>query len=277
MRPLTPKHKNTMPEADNTVSQSLVRRKHGDVREDGMIFVCYQNKGGEYWVSPERWEIRRAKQKARRPDYLLRNKEKLAASAKKWREENPDRVIELKKKWRAENKEKSIRQANAWRKANPEKALESERRKYAKHKEAILAKNKEYRHRNKEALNAQKREYIKKRRKEYEPYAIQMRVRCRFGHAMKRKGWGKESPMQSIVGCSWEELKAHLESKFLPGMSWDNRSLWEIDHIIPCATAKTEEEMEKLFHFSNLQPLWRSDNLKKGAKLLNAHTASESP
>jgi hypothetical protein len=259
-----------MPEADNTVSQPLVRRKHGDVREDGMIFVCYQNKGGEYWVSPERWEIRRAKQKARKPDYLLKNKERLA-------EENPERVIELKKKWRAENKEKSIRQANEWRKANPEKALESECRKYAKHKEAILARNKEYRQRNKDAINAQKREYIKKRRQEHAPYAIQMRLRARFAVAVNRKRLSKKSSMYSIVGCSWEELKAYLESKFLPGMSWDNRSLWEIDHIIPCATAKTEEETEKLFHFSNLQPLWRSDNLKKGAKLLNAHIDCESP
>lgn len=258
-----------MPEADNTIPQSPIRRKHGDVREDGMIFVCYQNKGGEYWVSPERWEIRKAKQKARMPDYLLKNKAKLAASAKKWREENPDRVIELKKKWRSENKEKIRQQRIEWCKANPEKVIGASRRKYQKDKEAILAKNKEYRQRNKEAINAQKREYIKKRRKEHEPYAIQMRVRCRFRNAMQRKGWSKESPMQSVVGCSWDELKDHLEGKFLPGMSWENRSLWEIDHIIPCATAKTEEEMKKLFHFSNLQPLWRSDNLKKGAKLNN--------
>lgn len=258
-----------MPEADNTVSQSLVRRKHGDIREDGMIFWCYRKGNGEYWLTPEKWKIRREKAKTTRRAYVAANKDLVSKRAKKWREENSERVIELKKKWRAANKEKSIQQANEWRKANPEKVLESERRKYAKHKESILAKNKEYRQRNKDAINAQKREYIKKRRKEHEPYAIQMRVRCRFRNAMQRKGWSKESPMQSVVGCSWEELKAHLESKFLPGMSWENRSLWEIDHIIPCATAKTEEEMKKLFHFSNLQPLWRSDNLKKGAKLNN--------
>ena len=51
-------------------------------------------------------------------------------------------------------------------------------------------------------------------------------------------------------------------------MSWENYGEWHVDHKIPLASAKTKEEVEKLFHHSNLQPLWAKDNLEKGAKIL---------
>jgi hypothetical protein len=68
--------------------------------------------------------------------------------------------------------------------------------------------------------------------------------------------------------CSFEEFFIHIESQFIDGMSWENRSLWHIDHIIPLATAKTEEEILRLNHYTNLRPLWALDNLKKGSKIL---------
>ena len=63
-------------------------------------------------------------------------------------------------------------------------------------------------------------------------------------------------------------LKEHLELQFVDGMSWDNRSEWHIDHIIPLSSAKTDEEIYKLCHYTNLQPLWAEDNLKKSNKIL---------
>ena len=74
----------------------------------------------------------------------------------------------------------------------------------------------------------------------------------------------KKSKSCEILGCSFNELKTHLESKFEPWMNWDNRGLikngefnigWDIDHIIPLSSAKTEEEIIKLNHYTNLQPL----------------------
>ena len=70
-----------------------------------------------------------------------------------------------------------------------------------------------------------------------------------------------------MLGCTWKELRCHMESKFTEGMSWANRNLWHIDHIIPLASAKSIEEVIKLCHYTNLQPLWAEDNLKKGAKI----------
>ena len=59
----------------------------------------------------------------------------------------------------------------------------------------------------------------------------------------------------------------HLESHFLPGMSWGNRGLWHIDHTIPLASAETESELLRLCHFSNTRPMWARDNFKKSDRM----------
>ena len=81
------------------------------------------------------------------------------------------------------------------------------------------------------------------------------------------KGKNKNSSFE-FVGCSIDELKKHLSSHFTEGMSWKNYGEWHIDHIKPCASfdLSIEEEQHKCFHYSNLQPLWAKDNLKKGTK-----------
>ena len=74
-----------------------------------------------------------------------------------------------------------------------------------------------------------------------------------------------------MLGCTYSEFKAHLEAQFLPGMSWENRHLWHIDHIVPCKAGKTTEQIEALFHFTNLRPMWGPDNCSKNAKLPAEH------
>ena len=72
-----------------------------------------------------------------------------------------------------------------------------------------------------------------------------------------------------MIGCSPEELKKHIESKFTYGMSWElvGKEI-HIDHIIPLSSANTIEQVESLCHYSNLQPLWAKDNLKKKNKII---------
>ncbi len=60
----------------------------------------------------------------------------------------------------------------------------------------------------------------------------------------------------------------YREEKFIEGMSWDNHGEWHIDHITPISYAKTEEDVLKLNHFSNFQPLWEFDNLSKGNRFI---------
>ena len=93
------------------------------------------------------------------------------------------------------------------------------------------------------------------------------RLRIRLHSALRRKNLKKQTSLSTYLGCTVEELKIHLEKQFKPGMSWDNRKEWHIDHIVPLASAKDEETMNKLCHYTNLQPLWAEENLSKGARL----------
>jgi hypothetical protein len=81
----------------------------------------------------------------------------------------------------------------------------------------------------------------------------------------KYRGGGKNKKTEMVVGCSKEFLKEHLEKQFKDGMSWENygHAGWHIDHITPLASAKTEEEVYRLSHYTNLQPLWATENFKK--------------
>ena len=80
----------------------------------------------------------------------------------------------------------------------------------------------------------------------------------------------KNKPTKECLGCSMEDLKAHLENQFSTGMSWDNYGKWHVDHIKPCCSFDlTDIEQQKVcFHYTNLQPLWATDNMKKGGKIL---------
>jgi hypothetical protein len=80
----------------------------------------------------------------------------------------------------------------------------------------------------------------------------------------------KSVPMNSIIGCEWVELKNHIENKFVEGMTWENWGQygWHVDHIIPLDSAKTENDLYKLSHYTNLQPLWAKDNRLKSNKIL---------
>lgn len=80
----------------------------------------------------------------------------------------------------------------------------------------------------------------------------------------------EKSSFYKHLGCTLQELKEHIEKLWLPGMSWDNHGLfgWHIDHIVPLASATTVEELYRLFHYTNLQPLWAKDNLAKSDKII---------
>jgi hypothetical protein len=86
----------------------------------------------------------------------------------------------------------------------------------------------------------------------------------------KLKGVHKAGTTFNLVGCTLEELKAHLENQFKLGMSWDNYGQpgWEIDHIRPCASydLTKPEQQKECFHYTNLQPLWGIENATKKHK-----------
>lgn len=100
-------------------------------------------------------------------------------------------------------------------------------------------------------------------------YKLKQNVRHRINSYMKNVGLRKSTKSFNTVGCSSDFLKTYIENLFIENMSWDNYGVngWHIDHIIPLSSAKTEGEIIKLCHYTNLQPLWAKDNLQKGDKI----------
>lgn len=179
-------------------------------------------------------------------NYRENNKERKKESSKKWKEKNPeyfkiyyvnnqDKIKQKKKSAYQQNKTKIQAHNNKWKKENPDKV--------------------------KEYYNNR----IKKERRTDPLKRLIFNMRTRIYSVLKNK----TNTSFEIIGCSPEFLMLHLENQFTEGMSWDlvGRHI-HIDHIIPLSSAKTEEEILKLCHYTNLQPLWAKDNLKKSDKIL---------
>ena len=163
------------------------------------------------------------------------------------------------------------------------KSIISERQKgyYEKHKEQRLNHSKEYYQKNKSQKQTYSLKYYeenkskintyRKFRKKTDPiYKLRVGMSIRLNHFLKTKNLRKNNTTFNIIGCTPEELKKYLESLFTENMTWDNHGLfgWHIDHKIPLSSATTEDEIYKLCHYTNLQPLWSKDNLSKGKYIL---------
>lgn len=101
-------------------------------------------------------------------------------------------------------------------------------------------------------------------------FKIEHNLRNRIWYALK--GTIKSAHTIELLGCSIEFLKQHLESKFKVGMSWLNYGVhgWHVDHIIPCDAFDLSdvEQQKQCFHFTNLQPLWANENIRKKNKII---------
>lgn len=126
---------------------------------------------------------------------------------------------------------------------------------------------------NKEKLHKKRAKQKKDRRQKDPLYKLLTNVRAMIGGSVRNKGYIKKSRTHDILGCSYEEFKIHLELKFESWMTWENHGLcngelnygWDIDHVIPISSAKTEEDILRLNHYMNLQPLCShiNRNIKK--------------
>jgi hypothetical protein len=95
-------------------------------------------------------------------------------------------------------------------------------------------------------------------------------IRSLIGNSFKRgtNKFNKVNKTEQILGCSFEDFRIYIEVKFQKGMTFENHGLWHLDHIIPLKTAKTQEDVIRLNHYTNFQPLWAKDNLSKSAKII---------
>jgi hypothetical protein len=152
-----------------------------------------------------------------------------------------------------------------WRQKNKELTNLTNQRSRLNCQERIKKYNSEYQKKNKDKINTRSVE----RRKSDPLYRLSLLIRSRMYNFLKYKNVTKKNKTSEIVGCSLETLKLHIENQFTDGMSWELMGKHiHIDHIIPLSSAKTEQEILKLCHYTNLQPLWAKDNLKKHNKII---------
>ena len=166
-----------------------------------------------------------------------------------------------------------------YKKNNRKKLSEKRKEYYEKNKVSHLEYRKKYNEKNKVLISEYNKKYREKnrgrfndrqkvRRKTEPLFKLKCSIRSRILTAFKQKGYSKKSKTHQILGCSFEELKIHLEVMFEPWMSWDNFGIyngdlnygWDIDHIIPLSSAETEEDVIRLNHYTNLQPLCSRTN-----------------
>lgn len=215
--------------------------------------------------------------------YQSENREKIAAQRKAYRQENKVRVALQKREYADRNKDKVKQAQSAKYEKNKVKYLHQMKEMYAANSEAIKKKRMDYYYKNKDRISARQKElngkniekkrprkaaYCRLRRANDVNFLLIGRMRCRINDALRIGKFPKTGKTSELLGCDLDTLRVHIESKFKDGMTWENRILWHIDHAIPLSAAKTIDEINALFHYLNLQPLWAIENLKKGSRVL---------
>ena len=166
--------------------------------------------------------------------YSQKNSEQKKSYMRQYRIDNPDSI----KLWQKKNPDKYYGGIKKWKNENPEKVR-------------IHKSNQQ------------------KRRKSKDPkYRLKGNIRRLILQSITRGGYSKKTLTNEILGIDYEGFYKHIENQFTNGMTWDNRGLWELDHKVPVSLGKTEEEIIKLNHYTNFQPLWRKDNIIKSDKVL---------
>lgn len=124
-----------------------------------------------------------------------------------------------------------------------------------------------YRQKNKSSIRKYDLKYRKDRMSSDPFYRAKTDARNIIRKAIYNNGYSKKSRTEDILGCSFIEFKAHIESLFLENMNWDNRNMWEIDHITPLSFANNENEILLINNYKNLRPIWTIDNQLKSDKI----------
>ena len=166
--------------------------------------------------------------------------------------------------------------------------VKQQKERHQKNREAVLAymkkynkeynanpKNKQKRKKyeadpkNKERKYALQRKRHKQRRQSDPLYKLVCNTRTLISLSITNAGFKKNSKTHKILNCSFEEFMLHLEKQFNSGITWENYGKWHLDHIVPVSLASTEEEIIKLNHYKNFQPMWGPENESKSNKIIH--------
>jgi hypothetical protein len=182
----------------------------------------------------------------------------------KYKQENSDKIKEQNKLYNERRKN----QKREWAQNNKEKVELSRKKWLDNNKDYVKKNSKEYNHLWYQKNKEYRKEYTREKQKIYRLtnplFKLKQNLRRRINRYIKNKS----SSTELILGINYEDFLIYIQNKFTEGMTLEKlgREI-HIDHIIPLASAKTEEELYNLCHYTNLQPLWAKDNLRKSTKV----------
>jgi len=223
----------------------------------------YQQNKEKVLAKNREWRVKNPeKDKVNKHAYYLTHKSRALKSARDWKERHCLKNKEINHLYKIKNKEKIQIYQKKWNKSLS--GRNSRGLYWLKNHEKILLKRREYRKSHPEKA----REYMQLRRLTDINFKLRGAIRHRLLLALK----GKKKIGSAIrdLGCTVQELKIYLENRFQSGMTWDNWTPkgWHIDHIVALANfdLTNREQFLRACHFTNLQPLWGIENIKKGKK-----------
>jgi hypothetical protein len=204
-------------------------------------------------------ECRKKNRQERRKNNINTEREK----RKEIYQKNKELEKEKRREYYKNNKEKEKEYQINYFKKHPEKVRETQRKWNKKNPNLKKDRDRRYYEKNKSELQKKNNEYIKNRKKKCPLFKLVTLIRSRIYQSINNKGYKKNSKTEKILGCTFEEFKLFIELKFEDWMNWDNYGLyngeinhgWDLDHILPISSAKTNEEVIILNHHSNFQPL----------------------
>ena len=174
----------------------------------------------------------------------------------------------------AANPGKSTEYSQRWQAKNPDKVKAAESRRVRHRTDEVRARELAYRQRTKDERREYRRQWQANRMAVDPSFRLRSNLASLINTAIRKHFGTKASRTNALIGCTITELRQHLEAQFTNGMNWNNygRTGWHIDHIRPCASfdLTDAEQQRQCFHYTNLQPLWAAENIRKGAKWPNA-------
>jgi Prasinovirus endonuclease VII len=199
------------------------------------VYVSQIRIGDGKYCSQKCYDVARASK-----DTPEQKQQKATERAAKWYLDNTERAKANRKSSYLKDPKLAVAKVTAWKKANPKKA------------------------------NAQQRLYRKRKRLRDPVWAITDNVRRRINEVLASKGLKMSVNREKLFGCTKAFLLQYLASKFLPGMTWENRGPlgWHVDHIkaVSLFDFTDPEQIHACSHYSNLQPMWWRDNIIKSNK-----------
>lgn len=201
--------------------------------------------------------------------YQEDNKEHIQARAKRYYQEHQEHLKEYSKNFRANNKDYVSNYNKQYKQEHQDDISNYNRQYNIINNDTRKQYKKEYHKANRDKENEYAKIHNKNRRANDPFYKLKVQLRHLIYHSLERKGYSKKTNTYKIIGTDYNTFYNHLLKTYYDnyGCEWNGKDKVHIDHIIPLATATTEQEIINLCNYKNLQLLKEQDNLLKSDKL----------